>query len=727
MKRAAESVAGPVLVPAVVSLAASSRRTLKQGDSFAMFDELGDLFEGEHSPAGLFHHDTRYLSRLHFTLEGHRPLVLSSTVQPDNVVLDVDLTNPDFFDAAGRCVLAKDTFHVARAKFLWDACCHELLTITSYAETRRRLRLALDFGADFADLFEIRGQRRARRGAVSAEIVSDHEAAFHYASLDGLARRTRIAFGPRPARLTARDGAGRAEFELDLAARERRPLAITVQCAEGDAAAPERRYFIARRLARRALASARAAAPLIETSNPLFNSVLERSSADLDVLSTETPHGRYPYAGVPWFSTAFGRDGILTAMQMLWAEPGIAKGVLHFLAAHQAQAEDPSADAEPGKILHEVRKCELARLKEVPFGRYYGSIDATPLFVILAGQYWQRTHDRETLAAIWPAVRAALEWIARYGDRDGDAFVEYGRRSSSGLLNQGWKDSDDCVFHADGRIAKPPIALCEVQGYVYLAYRLAAQLAVERNDSALSGDLMLKADRLRKRFEAAFWDGELGTYALALDGAKQPCTVRTSNAGQLLFTGIAAGDRAARVVEGLFNAEFFTGWGIRTVSARERRFNPASYHNGSVWPHDNALIALGLARYGHTAAALTLTSALFEAAAHMHLRRLPELFCGFERKRGKAPILYPVACAPQAWAAAVPYALLQACLGLEVDGAAAKLRLRRPRLPHFLDWLSVRRLPVGAATLDLMFRRHDSSVAVSLLGRQGAAEVEVML
>ena len=536
-------------------------------------------------------------------------------------------------------------------------------------------------------------------------------------------RATRITFDTEPVALSE----SRAVFELDLAARARRALGVTVQCLHGEQPASAGPFFRTMRRARRARSLDRASCPQIETSNVTVNSVLSRSSADLAMLMTETPHGPYPYAGVPWFSTPFGRDGILTALEMLWFDPACARGVLRFLAAHQAKGEDPAADMEPGKIVHELRECELARLGEVPFGRYYGSVDSTPLFVALAGLYWQRTHDTATLDAIWPHVLAALEWIDRYGDRDGDGFVEYGRRRESGLRNQGWKDSEDSVFHADGEIARGPIALCEVQGYVYLARRVAALLAADRGEREMAANLEAQAEALRARFESVFWCEAIGTYALALDGEKRPCEVRSSNAGQLLFTGICRPERAARVAQQLFGRDFFSGWGLRTLGARERRFNPTSYHNGSVWPHDNALIALGLAQYGHNAQALTVTTALFDAAAHMHLRRLPELFCGFDRKRGKSPTLYPVACAPQAWAACTPFALLQACLGLEIDAASSTVILRRPSLPAFLEWLSVRNLRVGESRLDLMFRRHDSSVAVNLLRREGDADVEVML
>jgi glycogen debranching enzyme len=713
---------GPVLIPAVVSLAASSVRTLKHGDTFALFDDLGDVLEVPRSPTGLFHHDTRHLSRLLLSVEDRRPLILSSTVQLDNVTLDVDLTNPDLFDG-DQVLLQKDTFHIARTKFLFEGACQELLTVTSYADRPTRLRLALDFDADFADLFEIRGYPRRRRGAIRFSLDGPAGASFAYDGVDGVSRRTRLCFSPPPARLAH----GRAEFELPLAARSRRAIAVSVECLQGEAAGAPARFFTALRRARREFTGTRDAGAAIETSNAAYNMVIARSLADLAMLTTQTSHGPYPYAGVPWFSTAFGRDGLITAIEMLWLQPALARGVLRFLAAHQCVAEDPAADAEPGKVLHEVRECELARLREVPFGRYYGSVDATPLFVALAGLYWARTRDRETVAAIWPNVKAALAWIVRFGDRDGDGFVEYGRKRDTGLRNQGWKDSEDAVMHADGRLAEPSIALCEVQGYVYLAQRLGARLAEDFGEPALAADLNLQAQQIQRRFESAFWCEDLGTYALALDGDKEPCRVRSSNAGHLLFSGIVQEERAARVAAGLMQRDFFCGWGIRTLSAREKRFNPASYHNGSIWPHDNALIGLGLARYGDSSRALSLTTALFDAAAHMHLRRLPELFCGFERKRGKAPTLYPVACAPQAWAACAPVALLQGCLGLEIDALNRRVTLRRPRLPAALDWLSVKRLQVGDACLDLLFRRHDNSVAVTLLSRDGDAEVDVVL
>jgi glycogen debranching enzyme len=463
----------------------------------------------------------------------------------------------------------------------------------------------------------------------------------------------------------------------------------------------------------------------LNTSNGQINAWFDRAMSDLQMMTTELPTGPYPYAGVPWFNTPFGRDGILTGLECLWLRPSLARGVLAYLASTQAVDVIPEQEAEPGKILHETRYGEMAVLGEMPFGRYYGSVDATPLFVVLAGAYYERTGDLEFVRSLWPNMEAALRWLDNYGDRDGDGFVEY-RQSTRGLLHQGWKDSDDAVFHADGSQAIGPIALCEVQGYVYAARRAAAAVAAALGRTDRAAELTEQAEDLQRRFENAFWCEELSTYAIALDGGGRPCRVRTSNAGHCLFAGIASPERARRVARTLLSAESFSGWGVRTVAASEAGYNPMGYHTGSIWPHDNALIASGLARYGFGEKALQLLTGQFEAGMHFELHRMPELFCGFAQDPGESPVLYPVACAPQAWSAASVFLLFQACLGLEINGVDQQIYFTRPQLPASLGELRIHNLEVAGATIDLLLKRQEHDVGVNVIRRDGNIQVMVI-
>ncbi len=693
-------------------------RALKYGDTFVVLDSRGDIAASRGGSAGLFHQDTRYLSRLEVLVNGAPPLLLGSNLRDDNSAFIVDLTNPDLI-ADQRLVLEKDTVHILRTIFLWRDTAYQRFGVRNYGDRAIDLQLSILFENDFADLFEVRGSHRERHGTAATTIRGDDQVLLIYRGLDARVRRTALTFDPPPDRLTT----DAAVYDLHLAPGEMRPLFLAVSCDRTDTRPLFLRSLIA---ARRELREWTRDRTSVETSNDRFNEILCRSAADLEMLMTDTPQGRYPYAGIPWFSTTFGRDGLITALQMLWWSPDVALGVLRRLAAYQAKTTDLPADAEPGKILHEMRGGEMAALREVPFGLYYGSVDSTPLFVLLAGLYAERTGDLETLRALWPAVEAALGWIDGAGDFDGDGFVEYKRAGESGLTNQGWKDSHDAIFHADGRLAEGEIALVEVQGYVYAAKRMAARCARRLGREAAARRLEAEAERLAARLESAFWCAEIGTYALALDGAKNPCRVRTSNAGQVLFAGIAAPDRSALVAKSLLQTDFFSGWGIRTVARGEARYNPMSYHNGSVWPHDNALIALGLARYGHKRSVETLFDGLFRAATYMDHRRLPELFCGFQQQRGHGPTLYPVACSPQAWASATPFTLLEASLGLEFDPFHGEIRLCNPRLPAFLDEVMVRNLQLGSSRVDLRVRRHNDTVSLDTPRISGGIRVTVV-
>jgi len=695
---------------------------LKHNELFGVFDRYGDIYSFGRAEQGLYYEGTRFLSQMVLKLGKDRPFLLSSTVREDNGLIAADLTNQDI-SVEGQVVMPRGTLHLFRTKLLWNDTCYECLRVQNYGRAPVKVALVYHLDADFADIFEVRGMTRKQRGKREPNIVTSGNIVMGYHGLDDIVRRTNVGYSTTPDLQASVISDSAVQFEGLLNPDCPAAIYLTVACESGTNKPSRFTYEQAFSGAAHSLHNASASTCHIETSDEWFNEWLRRSTTDLHMMMTEKIEGPYPYAGVPWFSTAFGRDGLITALEVLWMKPEITKGVLSFLAAMQAQAVIPDQDAEPGKILHETRGGEMARLGEIPFGRYYGSVDSTPLFVLLAGMYFRRTADRKFIETLWPHIEAALDWIDTYGDIDGDGFVEYQRKAHKGLLHQGWKDSRDAVFHADGSLADPPIALCEVQAYVYAAKCAAGELAAELGHHEKSAKLLQAAESLKQRFQEAFWCEELSTYALALDGKKQPCRVRTSNAGQCLFTNIAGREQAHRITDGLVADEFFSGWGVRTVAEAESRYNPMSYHNGSIWPHDNALLAYGFSRYGRQAAALKVLTAMFDASYSVDLHRLPELFCGFRRREGEGPTLYPVACAPQAWASAAVFLLLQASLGMDIDAAHQQVHFVNPILPDFLDELRITNLMVGSASVDLSFEPHAQEVTIKLLRRKGDIQI----
>jgi len=692
-------------------------RVLKYGKMFAVFDRYGDIEPLGMGEQGIFFQGTRFLSELGLCLWNARPLLLSSTVKSDNFVFTADLANVDVSDSHD-VIVERGTIHVLRSKFLWRDVCYEEFQIVNYGRASVSIPFQLAIGADFADIFEVRGTRREKRGHRLEDRIESDSILLAYEGLDKVVRQTRVQCHPSPAHISS----SALGFEISLRPKQSAAVHLIVSCSTG-ASKPSIGYSRAMVAAESELKADSASVCTISSSNDRFNRWVRRSAADVEMMTLGNPEHDYPYAGVPWFSTIFGRDGIITALEMLWVNPRIAKGVLQFLASTQATEVNPEVEAEPGKILHEMRRGEMAALGEVPFARYYGTVDATPLFIMLAGAYFDYTGDRDFIQTLWPHIDFALQWIDNFGDVDGDGFVEYARHGNKGLIQQGWKDSHDSIFHADGNLAEAPIALCEVQGYVYAAKRAAAKISRILGDPHREAVLETEAAELQSKFEEAFWCDDLSTYALALDGHKKPCRVRASNAGHCLFTEIASPDKARLVAHTLLSRDFFTGWGVRTVGSEEARYNPLSYHNGSVWPHDNALIASGVAKYGLRDLAGQILMGLLDASSAVDLHRLPELFCGLDRREGEGPTLYPVACSPQAWAAGAIFLLLQACLGLSMDGCKKQILFDRPYLPEGIPQLWIKNLRMDRSRIDLFLERQAGTVRIEVLEKQGDLEV----
>jgi glycogen debranching enzyme len=721
-RQASPPEVAPYYISAVGADALPGSSVLKQGDAFGILDGSGNIVAASPPTAslqGIVFEDTRYLSALTLTIEGTPPMLLSSTVTGESALLEADLSNGDLY-SGDQLRIPRGSVHIRSTLLLGNGALFQTLDITNYAAIPEAFGLEIAFGADFIDLFELRGSKRPKHGTHLPPKTGPAELVLAYRGLDDLERRTEIAFEPKPARV----GPGGASWRVDLPSGGKTTLQIAIRFVRADRP-PAKAATLASTLAmvnRRHLDRERAAAR-IETGNEAFDDWLGRARADLTMLITDTPQGPYPYAGVPWFSTAFGRDGIITALECLWLDPSVAAGTLRFLAANQATKHDDFAASEPGKILHETRKGEMAALREIPYGKYYGSVDATPLFVMLADAYHARTGDLDLIRGIWPQIEAATAWIGDYGDADRDGFIEYGNRSDVGLTNQGWKDTGDAIFHRNGELAHGPIALVEVQAYCHAAYLGAARLARLLGQAERAVPYERAASDLQHRFDAAFWCEELGTYALALDRDKKQCQVRASNAGHVLFAGLATPERAKQVAATLMSPRGFCEWGIRTVAEGEARYNPMSYHNGGVWPHDNALIATGFARYGLMDEMSRVMTGMFGAATLLPLHRLPELFCGFARRADFGPIGYPVACIPQAWSTASIFALLGAAIGVSFDADAKKVHFRNPVLLDWLPRVQIGNLRLGDAAVDLVLERGGGkAVTVQVNRRDGQIE-----
>jgi len=687
--------------------------TLKHEDCFIINDGQGDIGGvGD----GLFISDTRILSLFRLTVGEGQASLLAASLSHDNVFFTANLSNSGTLRGSG---IPNGVIHVQRRRFLWRNRMYEEITLTSYWHLPVTVPIRLEFAADFRDMFEVRGAPRPQRGTPDFPVVGASGVAHLYKGLDGVTRRSGISFSPHPDHLDHE----RADFIIELPAHDFR--SIYVEVGETVDEPGSDRFRLAAANARMAMRAKRRRGATLWSSGRIFNDWLMHARSDIALLTTELPTGPYPYAGIPWFSTAFGRDGVISALQVLWLEPVLAEGVLNFLALHQATEFLPFSDAEPGKIMHETRSGEMSALRELPFGRYYGGVDTTPLFVCLAVAYARRTGDMALIDRLWPSLQAAAGWMETVGRRNPHGFIAYQRMEGSGLLNQGWKDSHDSVFHRDGRIPPGPIALVEVQGYAFFAYQGLADLALRRRETRLARHWQKLSDKMREGVESEFWMEEEGFYALALDGEGRRCAVRASNAGHLLYVGLPRPDRAARLAEKLMSAPLASGWGVRTLAADEIAFNPMSYHNGSIWPHDTAICAAGLARYNHKNAVIKLASGMFEAAIQFQMR-LPELFCGFNRSPGEMPVPYPVACLPQAWSAGSVFMMVQACLGLSVDGWNQRIVVNRPLLPIGIDSLTIRRLRVGEAEVDVFFQRLGDHV-VCYLGERDESDVALLV
>jgi glycogen debranching enzyme len=689
--------------------------TLIDGKTFLATRISGDIVPARAPDVGFFHDDTRFLSFMEMRVGGRRTVLLSSSTEK-TFLSQIELTTSnihlrDSFD------LPENTIYIRREQMLSRDVLFERITFANFNLNYVEFKVEMEYGADFVDVFQVRGMGRNTHGQYFQPVVAEDSIQFFYRGRDNVLRHTLIEMDPAPSNV---DG-GIVHWDLRLEPSQQVQFHIRVTPhVEGEGCRKHSPSFSENlRFRRETYARWESQATRFSSSNEVFDAAMRTAVSDFHALQIPAAGDHIIAAGIPWFATMFGRDSIIAAYQSLSLNPQLARETLRVLARYQGTEYNEWQDEEPGKILHEYRQGEMTRSGEMPFGPYYGSIDATPLWLILLGETWNWTADEELVRDLLPAAYKALDWIDKYGDFDGDGFVEYLRRSKKGLINQGWKDSWDANMHRDGAVATPPIALSEVQGYVYDAKYRMASLLRSFGDSERADGLKKECNDLARRFEKAYWMPDRGFYAMALDGEKKPLEVISSNPGHLLFSRMIGRDRARAVVNRLMRPDMFSGWGWRTMSSEEKTFNPLSYHRGSVWPHDNSLIAHGMALNEYRAPVARLFTTLFQAALTFRDYRLPELFCGIERKENEVPVHYPVSCSPQAWASGAYFLILSSLLGIRPSAPSKELNIINPTLPEFLDHLHVRNLTVGKSRVGLDFSRSGERTFCNVVDMEG--------
>lgn len=698
------------------------RRTIKHNNIFLVTDDYGNVMSRSASGYGLYLGDTRFLSRMEFRINDSYPVVLSSSTDTghSSVIIGTNLGIKDNLNPNN--LIPQETIQIKRDSVLFGAY-FETITLANYNLFEVNIKLELLFEADFMDIFEVRNIKPTHPANKQKPIIEEDKLRFQYIDVTGALQETEIIFDNlKP--LSIEDG--KVTYEITLPPTYKKELKYKINL-KSTALLPEKttasEFAEAFSLNTKEDNRWKKLITSFNTDNEDFKEMIKRSQKDIHMLSTKAVWGEYISAGIPWFTTLFGRDSIIAARQALILTPEPAKKVLETLAKFQGKEVNDWKEEEPGKILHEVRFGELARSNSIPHTPYYGSVDATPLWLILLYDYFKWTNDIETLEKLWPNALACLGWMDNYALHNG--FAAYIRKSEEGLENQAWKDSWDSYMDSEGNLAEAPIASVEVQGYFHLAKLRMSRLANYMNDKNLSARLVAEAGEFKERFHKAFWMEEMDFYALALDKNGKRLNVISSNVGHLLECCILDPYYEEKVVDRLFQYDMFSGWGIRTLSYNSVAYNPISYHNGSIWPHDNSIIAHGLSKRGFTDGVDKIITSLFEAARLMHYKRLPELFCGFTRQyeMQNPPVSYPVACIPQAWAAGSTFLLIKSMLNLEPDAQVNKLRILNPQLPEWLNFLELKNLTIGDATVSIEFRKTSRGLVIDVFDKKGKLDI----